>query len=263
MKTSLFSLLTVVTVIGFVSCKKETDPPPPPPPPPDPTSRLVRIQQGIDADLSNDTVYLLSYNQAGTISSLIDSVNGYLLTATYDTAGRLEDISEDYTNAASYTYDINGLLTAINFTIAGSREKYLFTYSNGVVSKKSHYSDFGSGGAQSLWREYIYTVNGGNITTIKEYNAGATLLNTENFTYGAHTNIFKNLALFNCENILGTENLINFETYFNKNLVTGMSSSARNITNAFTLNAEQQLSKAVSTENPGHVFTWQFSYQEF
>ena len=256
MKTRLLSFLIASLILGLVSCKKDKAPDPI-----NPDSKLVRIQQGVDPDLYNDTVYLLSYNPSGKVVGIMDSIYQYGLSASYDASGRLEGATDDYGDDATYTYDANGQLTQIDYTMAGSRERFVFTYTNGVVSKKSYYSDFGSGGTMTLWRDYVYTVSGGNITTIKEYTAAGALVNTENFTYGNQANIFKELGLFNYGNILGTGYLMNFESHFNKNLPTAMTSGGPTMNNGFTYNSQQQLTKVVSTDNSGGVFTWQFSYE--
>ena len=257
MKTNLLSFFIAATLIGFASCKKEDSPTSPG----NPNSKLVRIQQGIDADLSNDTVILVNYNSAGKISSLIDSIYGYIVTASYDETGKLQSINDDYGDDASFTYDANGQLTAINFIIAGTKEKYLFEYSNGVVGKMKHYSDHGSGGAQTLWREYHYTVQNENIVAIYEYTASSVLVGIKEFTYSTQPNNFKQLSLFNTANRLGSERIISIDSYFNKNMAKTISADNSTITNTYTLNASQQLSKAVSNEDGGYIFTWLFKYE--
>jgi len=257
MKTKLQGFLIAFTLITFASCKKEDTPTPPG----NPDAKLVRIQQGIDADLTNDTVYLINYNSAGKISSVIDSIYGYIVTASYDETGKLQSIDDDYGDDASITYDADGRLTAINFIIAGSKEKYAFEYSNGIIGIMRHYSDHGSGGALSLWRQYNYTVQQENIVAIYEYTAGGSLVSTKEFTYGTQPNNFKQLALFNTANRLGSERIISIESYFNKNMAKSISSENSIVNNTYTINSNQQFSKAVSTEDGGYTYTWLFKYE--
>src|SRR5258707_55698 len=155
----LFTLTTLVlTVSCFTACKKSNnvEPPPdkpggdtivitPPPPPPKPVY-LARIQQGIDADLSKDTVYRLTWKDSLRISILVDSLKNDTLVATYDDAGYLTAITDKSTSPdnATFTYDGNHLLTQISYTNATTTQQYVFEYTNGVVSKTSNYTATGA-----------------------------------------------------------------------------------------------------------------------
>ena len=67
--------------------------PPPPPPPPKPVY-LTRIQEGIDPDLSKDTVYHLVWKDSLRISMLVDSIKNDTLVADYNEAGYLTAITD-------------------------------------------------------------------------------------------------------------------------------------------------------------------------
>jgi YD repeat-containing protein len=225
-------------------------------------SSLVRIQQGVDPNITNDSVYLIKYNTSKKIASITDSLNQDTLTAAYDAGtGKLSTVTETYGTNAAFTYDGNGLLTQINYQLAGSSEQYTFEYTNGVVSKKSYYSNLGSGGL-SLQGYFTYTVANGNITSMTEYTKSGVLVVTTNFTYGTQANPFKDLSLFTYGNILGTSDVINAETYFNTNVLTGALWNGVSIAATYTFNANQLASKLVANNNYlNYVETWMFSYK--
>ncbi|HLK31165.1 MAG TPA: hypothetical protein VKT28_21475 [Puia sp.] len=224
---------------------------------------LTRIVEGTDPNLANDTVYLISYN-SGRISSVLDSLYQDSLVATYDASGRLtevDDIGPYSLGSATFSYDANGLLTQILSNVAGSTDKFVFEYTNGVLSKKSDYTDAG-GGSFQLWNYDVYTFNNGDITDMKEYNSAGALTFEATYSYGSQANPFKNLSLFNFGNRLGTDDIINFDTYFNKDIRTGFSISGLNSTSTNTFNSRQKPTKIVFNDQLNQwLLTWQFFYQ--
>jgi len=221
---------------------------------------LVRIQQGVDPDLNNDTVYLISYDGSKKITSIVDSVNQDTLTAAYDASGHLSTVTETYGTNASFTYDATGLLTQIDYQLAGSHEQFVFEYNNGIVSKETYNSNLGSGPVSSQGY-FTYTVTGGNITDIKAYTSGGSLVSETICTYGSQPNSFKSLSLFNYGGILGTDDIIRPETYFNKNNLAGFSVNGLSASSVYTFNG-QQPTKIITTDNINSgVFTWAFSYK--
>jgi hypothetical protein len=195
-----------------------------------------------------------------------DSINRDTLTATYDASGNLAGIAEKYSggsgSTASFTYDANNLLTQINYKLAGSNEKYVFEYTNGVISKKSYYSDLGMGGASNLQNYYTYTVSGGNITDVKAFSAGGAQLTEATATYGTQANPFKTLCLFNFGNMLGMSPLVTDETWFNKNALSVITTSGLSATNTYTFNSAQAPTKIITNDLlDGWLFTWKFSYK--
>jgi len=261
MKNKIFAALTLLFFI--VSCKKDTG-----------TSggqqsggnTLFRIQEGTDVDITNDTVYLISYNSSGKISQLLDSLYQDSLVATYDGSGNLStvnDIGAFSLGSSSFTYDANNLLTQINANVAGENEQYVFEYTSGIVSKKSYYSDFGLGGSLQLYSYDVYTVSNGNITDMKEYDAANNLTSETTFTYGSQANPFKLLGLFNFGNRLGTQDIISYETYFNKNILVSFSiTGGATATATNTFNSSQKPTKIVMNDQVNQwLLTWQFFYK--
>ena len=234
--------------------------------PPPSNTRLYRIQEGTDPNLDNDTIWIINYTADGKMHSITDSLYADSNVATYDASGRITEVKGTYGDKGTFIYNASGQLTEIRMLWAGAKEKYVFTYTNGVVSKKSYFTDAGTGGAQFLWRDFEYTLSGGNITNIKVLDKNGAVLGNETRTYGSQQNNFKDVALFNYGGQMGTSQLIDVETYFSKNLVTGgtynvSGTTSYSYTNAYTMNAQQAASKAVMNLSYGDVFTWQFYYK--
>jgi hypothetical protein len=229
------------------------------------TGILTRIQEGTDPNISNDTVYLLSYNSLNKISVILDSLYQDSLVATYDASGNLIEVDDNGTyglGSSSFTYNANNVLTEIDAVVAGEKDQYLFAYTNGVVSKKTYNSDFGQGGALQLYSYDVYTVTGGNITDMKEYDASNNLTSETTFTYGPQANPLKLIGLFNFGNRLGTSDIAAYETFFNKNILTGFSISGQTATMTNSFNSKQQLTGIIDNDQIYQgVFTWLFSYK--
>ncbi len=233
---------------------------------------LIRIQQGTGANTKNDTVKLITYDHLHRISTVADSIHKYTMFAYYDVSGRISAIIEKSGSAASDSarmyYDGAGLLTRYDFTNAGQKNRYILEYQNGVVAKKTYYSDHGSGGPLNLSRYSVYQVTAGNITGIKEYSQADQLISETKLTYGAALNPFKDISLFNFANKLGTADIINFETYFSKNILTGYqinSLAAETVMIENVFNGMQKPVKIVSkidflNHKFDYIFTRYFSY---
>jgi hypothetical protein len=251
-RSHLFVLLLPVFIL-FGSCRKEKDCSCNPPAR---KGNLIRIQQGISANLANDTVKLISYDSLNRIRTVVDSIYKDTMYAYYDASGRLSRIvqirhdsfntSHISTDSARFTYNATGLLVQYDFTNAGEKDRYIFEYNNGVLTKNNFYLDAGRGGPLFLWRTFTYEVTGGNITDVKEYTTSNSLVNETKYTYGPQLNPFKDISLFNFANKLGTDEVISYETYFNHNILTGYTNNAItvNITNLF--NDLQKPAKIVS-----------------
>jgi len=258
MKTSRILLFSVALLL-FYSCKKDNgqknDGP-------TISGLLVRIQQGTDPNIANDTVYHVTYNSLNRITAIIDSISHNTFTAFYDSAGQLAGITEAFGSTALLSYDSAGKLTAVDCYWAGSHEQYAFTYTNDVVSRKCYNSDLGMGGRLITQEYFDYTVSGGNITEMKEYTPSGTLLSDKTISYGSEPNPFKNLGLFNYANILGTDNIFNLETYFNQNISSGFSmAGGPNAVTTNTFNNQQKPVRIVTNDQINScLLTWQFSY---
>jgi hypothetical protein len=262
MKLSVLFRAIIPVSLLFGACKKDT---PLTPNPQGSTGALVRIQEGTDPDITNDTVYLISYNSSNKIKALTDSINQDTLVPTYDNSGNLTSIAEvnswGYGTNAAFTYDANNLLIQTSYNLAGSNEKYVFTYTNGVISKRSYYSDLGMGGAQNLQGYVTYTVTGGNITDVKAFTAGGVQLGEVTATYTAQLNTFKTLSLFNYGNILGMS-ILTYETWFNTNQLSAVTASGLSATSTFTLNQAGAPVKIITNDMiDGWLLTWMFSYK--
>ena len=223
--------------------------------------KLFRIQQGVDPDLSNDTVYLISYDASGKIKNIVDSLSQDTITATYDAAGKLIKVVGNFGDNAVYTYNGSNQLAEISYLWVGSKEKFVFTYSGGVVQKKAYYSDLGSGGALQYLGEFVYTITGGNITTMRAFTSGGVMFATVTFNYGSQPNTLKELSLFNYANRLGMDYIMDVESYFSNNLRSAVAVPAASLTlsNLYSFNG-QLLTKATANNGSG-LFTWQFYYE--
>jgi hypothetical protein len=226
---------------------------------------LIRVQEGTDPNIANDTVYLLSYNAEKKISVFLDSLYQDSLVASYDASGNLIEVDDNGSNglgSSSLTYNANNQLTEIDEVVAGEKNQYLFTYTNGIVSKKTYNTDFGSGEALQLYSYDNYTLTAGNITDMKEYDASNNLTSETTFTYGPQANPFQQIGLFNFGNRLGTSDIAAYETFFDKNILTGFSISGQSATMTNSFNSSQQLTRVIDNDQIYQgIFTWIFSYK--
>ncbi|GAA0546544.1 hypothetical protein GCM10009415_30920 [Chitinophaga japonensis] len=220
------------------------------------------MQQGLIP--GDDTVYLISYDADNRVKSIIDSAYDNTWKPVYDNAGNLISITESGWNI-SFSYNADNQLTQIDYQAGGIPARYTFEYVNGVVSKKSYYTYTDLQVPElRLWRYFTYEVTDGNITGMKQYDSGDNLVNERKFTYNGEPNVFKPISLFNFLNNLGTNDIANFETFFNKNLITSTSiinngQAPYVATYAYTYNDNKQLTKIVVSW-PSDTFTWQLSY---
>lgn len=193
---------------------------------------------------------------------IVDSLYGDTSVAEYDASDRLAKVKTSYDNDASYVYDASGLLTRINFMNAGSKERFDFEYTGGIISKSTYSSDLGSGGSYKPWRYETFTVKDGNITEVKQYTMAGVLEGQAVLNYGSQLNPFKNLSLFNYANRLGMEQIVNFYSFFNKNISSGITIGANSFKTTNTYN-NQKITKITSQDFNGNggSFTWLFSYK--
>ncbi len=266
MRTKTLVTLIFPVLIFLISCQKElsffddTIKPS--------TQQLIRIRQGITTD---DTVHLIIYDSTMRIKMIIDSTYHDTLEASYDPLGNLVAITLKYSNSygdrASAVYDENGLLIQYDYTIAGTYEKLIFEYKDRIVTKKSVYSNLGLGTEVQLRSYSLYEVSNGNITNIKQYFSSNVLKNEKKLSYGDQPNPFKKIALFNFSNILGTEHIINIETFFCNNVLTGFTTKdGYSVSSSYSYDNEQKPEKIVTREiyhdrPDDYLFTWQFFYK--
>lgn len=255
-------LILICFLTGIASCQKEiSDEPGQPGSGNNTGTEIVRIQQGTDPDINNDTVLLISYTSTKKIRQIVDSLYEDTIVVEYDASDRAIRTKTNYGQNASYVYDAAGLLTQISYVVAGSKERVTYEYTNGNVSKANYTSDLNSGGAYVPVGYDVFTVAGGNITEVKLYANNGTLIGQVALTYGSESNLFKDLSLFNYGNQLGMDQIVNFYTYFNKNISSGIriGNLSFKTTNTFS---NKRLTK-ITSENfsgAGGVYTWMFSY---
>ncbi|MHA4844809.1 RHS repeat domain-containing protein [Flavitalea antarctica] len=222
---------------------------------------IKRIQQGINPDLSHDTIWLITYTSSKKISKIEDSVYDYGATAKYDASDRLVEVNMMSGDYARYTYDAAGLLTQVDYHLVGTKEKFVIEYTGSNISRTTFFSDFGNGGALEPKGYETYTVAGGNITEVKQFSTSGMLTDQITLLYGTEANPFKNLSLFNFFNRFGMDQIANFYTYFNKNISSGakIGPVTFKTNNTFT---NQKLSKITSEfwYGTGGIFTYFFSY---
>jgi YD repeat-containing protein len=269
---TLITLLLAMAI--FAACKKDNHPvikPPDEPgsgidtvvPPPKPAPvYLARIQQGIDADLSKDTVYRLTWKDDKRISILVDSIRNDTLAAAYDNAGNLTTITDKGASPdnATFTYDGDNHLTQITYTNATTTQQYVFEYTNGVVSKKSYYTATGAA-ALKLNGYFTYSIVDSNITGITAFTSTNFQIGTATLTYGTQPNPFKNLCLFNYRKRLNMDDIAPFEAYFNRNIVTSLTTFGLTATLNNTFDSKQQLGRIVADDKINlKLYTWQFFY---
>src|SRR5437870_3066373 len=113
MRTKLIAVTLVCVLFTFMSCQKDASNAGTPAPAPAGGTQLFRIQRGTDRNLGNDTVWSLTYNSIGKVASIVDSISHENIMATYDASLRVSEIKNSHGDFASFTYNINGLLSEI------------------------------------------------------------------------------------------------------------------------------------------------------
>jgi len=265
MGTNCKALSLASMMLLFLSCQKYVSDSGAVPPAPTGGSILFRMQLSNNPNRMQDSVWTVSYNAIDKPSRISDSVSGFAATATYDASQRISDIKTSRGDEAIFLYNINGLLNEIKVAGPGHQERYGFSYVNNIVSKKSYYTDNGTGRDLVLAKEYLYTVINSNITSIREYSPSGELLHTENCSFDLAPNAFKDFLLFSYAMFLDAEHLIDAETYFNKNLlkkttITNNARASQELVNTYTFNDKQFPVKVVSI-NEGGTCSWTFSYR--
>ncbi|MRG43528.1 hypothetical protein GFS24_00295 [Chitinophaga sp. SYP-B3965] len=250
MKLRVLGSLLLLAAAVMISCSKDKD---------QPLNTLVlKMRQGIIP--GDDTVYIVKYDAGSRITSIIDSVYADTLKVEYNSTGKVISVQDEGWEPATFTYNDAGQLTEIFYEAGEYSERYVFEYTNGVLSKKSEYSKTNANSpALNLWRYHTYVVTNGNITNMKEYDAAGGLLGETTFTYSAYPNAFKPLSLLNARNTLGLGDLANHETYFNNNLISSSSVEGVQTTFAYTYASGERLAQFVSS-SPYAIYTRMFSY---
>lgn len=246
MKRSILIAVLFVGTISLFSCSKDKDSGG------DPitaeSANFVTFTQGTDP--ASDTVYKVTFDASNRISRLVDSYDPPdTLTTTYDANSNLVVLTERYDGEDdnyNYTYNSSNQLT--QYTYWGG-EKYVFSYTNGVIAKKEHYSN------NSLFETFVYTVADGNITDIKVYSSASALKYEVTLTYTSDDNVLKGLYYVNGEyNMLGMNYDLGMEPCFCKNLLASYTINGVVTTYTYTFNANKHLTKYVAS-SPESIYT--------
>lgn len=221
MKSKLLLVITVLILFSLESCRKtfSLSPIPNPVTNSDTANKglLICFEQG--TDLTGDTVTVIRYDTQKHPIYLIDSFRRDTVQGIYNISGQLESVRQGTTWAQGYidyTYNSAGQLSETN---GSNGDHYVFGYVNGILANSTFSNGGGAGTAVQIRHHYVYTVTGGNITNIKEFNADSTILQTERqITYSSQTNPFKTILLFNIENQFGLDQMLDFIMFYNTNL---------------------------------------------
>lgn len=260
-----FTICLLLITMAIISCSKKDDAKPDDQSPnPTEGTLLLRLQQGFGSD---DTVYLFSYDANKRVSSVLDSTSSdkFEVVPAYDNAGNLSSLVEKYHGstypAGTFKYNADNLLTEVNFSQFGSPARYVYEYTNSVLSKKSYYTvtNLNSPTTLNLAGYFTYEVTNGNITNRKAYNSTGTLLGETIITYTSDTNVFKPLSLLNFRNGIGLGGLADDEKFFNNNLIAGFSEGGNQTKYTYTYNNNKRLTKVVINTSYG-VYTRMLSY---
>lgn len=263
--------MLLCTAMALVSCSKDDAGPDTSFHPGGPY--FVGMKQGTG---KKDTSFVFKYNTNKQVEKVTNTTTGASVTGTYDSTGNLSQVVAKYDGSVvtiSYTYDAENRLTKTSTKRNAAVRVYTDTlvYTNGALVKKTTYvidPDINNG-KPTFWGYNTYQMTDSNITNIKTYDVSNYLVGETKLTYNSDPNVFKSISLFNVDDQLGTFEIASDETYFNKNMLAGVTT----ITNTqarvdwnftFIYNDNKQLIKAVTTQtfNGGlwGTYTRAFSY---
>ncbi|MFT3937140.1 MAG: hypothetical protein QM726_26245 [Chitinophagaceae bacterium] len=191
--------------------------------------QLTRMVQG----LHNDTVYLLSYDASGRLSSVKDSSYSFTATAVYDADGKITSIVTDaIMDTFRIKYKSNGLIASITVVNYFGRDEYFYEFnSNNLPVLRTDIATFHSSNGivyDSSYRKYQYNAAGDIVRTLDYYDAKDTSYGTvTEYTYLDAPNVFKQLNFFGVADYdIGFYNLLNMDFYFNKKMIRSYTSYA-------------------------------------
>jgi hypothetical protein len=256
MKIIITAYLLLFASIAFISCKKKNVTPPQNQKEED--SLIVRIHY--DIIQGSPAVFLVNYDADRRIKRILDSIQAFTSTPSYDGAGNMISIRERWGSGDSYimtfSYNTDNQLTQIDSGEMGQySHRYVFEYANGILSKKSLYTRANLGPDLSLFRYFTYEVTNGNITKMRQYNSANRLEFETTFTYTSYPNIFKPFALLNYGNgdVIGLGQVAKEETFFNKNLIANSTTQNNQTTFTYTYDNQRLRKFMVGTPSAGHT----------
>jgi YD repeat-containing protein len=163
MKITPTAWILMVFCICLFACKKSNTVASPP----QLSTKPVRIASS--GTNYTSTVFLISYNTAGNIASIDDSVAGIIYTATYDASGNLVHISQmqgsTAGDSATYTYNAQGEMTGSKTSIQGTGELTTYYYTAGQLTADSTY--YFVGGIPNSLSFSAFVWSGGNISAVR------------------------------------------------------------------------------------------------
>ncbi|MCW3467842.1 hypothetical protein [Chitinophaga nivalis] len=270
MKMRFTACLLFFVAVIIVSCKKEMSTPDAQPPVVTvPTAsangdQFVGWRQGLPE--AYDTLFKVSYDVNKRIKSVENTTYGSIYNATYDGAGNLTVFTQIHKGVLALTvnfkYNADNLLEEFDPPMySGSKSRYTYQYTNGILSRKTYYTVTNQKYPTTLniWRYYTYEATNGNITSRKEYDSENKLVGETTFTYTNDKNIFRSLCMFNFINDLGLYDVASVEKFFNKNLIATETVNGVQRKFSYTYNENKQLTGLV-VSYPGAIRTRTWFY---
>lgn len=219
MKTSI---TVFALALLFYSCQKKLSFVSENPVAPPSGCRLTKFVQG----LNNDSVFLISYDAEGRISTLTDSINSNIYTVDFDASGKLVKINDGFSNftveynADNLPYKITSAIQLGSVAFSGSQYIYEFNADKQPVKRTEYLIDMGS---LSPWEIKKYQFSNGDIIHTDSYMIAigydSTSVETTDYTYTADRNVFQTLIFFSTPYTgLGLYDLLDIDFYFNTHL---------------------------------------------
>ncbi|NLR60951.1 hypothetical protein HGH93_22805 [Chitinophaga polysaccharea] len=266
MKLKFTPYLCLFIFIGLMSCSKEKSAEPdnqPPEPNPAASGLLSGWRQGTTTQ--DDTLFTITYDDKKRIKNVNNTSDRDEFIASYDNADNLIEIAENYRGDTSemmtFKYNANNQLIEADHHLFGHPNRFLYEYTNGVLSKKSYYTitNLNEPNTLNLWRYFTYEITNGNVTHRKEYNSAGELQAEVSYTYTTNANIFQPLSLLNYINNLGLDGVANDESLINNNMPESSSENGKKTTYTYSYNNNKQITGFL-VNTPYGVFTRTLSY---
>jgi len=264
MRISFVIPVLLIASLALVSCSKDSARPQPGNENPDEALHpggpyfVGMIQTG-----TADTNFVFTYNDKNQVTKVVNTTLKDSLVATYNSAGYPSKVVVAPNGdpvTVEYNYNADNQLIRVTSTWEDDTRppfkatyKDTLEYSNGVLVKRSSYSIIPgiNNGEPYYAGGYTYEVTNGNITSVKAFDMDGHLMSTTTLTYNSDPNVFKTLSLLNVFGVVSIDDIANEDTWFNNNLLTGVSivtSAEAHIKNfyEYSYNDKKQLIKVVA-----------------
>lgn len=266
--------LGLLIALFFLSCKKENNRP-------SNGTRLVKLVQGNNP--ATDTVCNFTYNIDGQVTQVsrinLEESDNSLYSLHYNSLGQIDSLypatgEPSYFTTKGFSYNADGTLSEIriNETFTGSQTRYVFYYNNGIVlGAECYVSD--PANFEHLIDYNVYTLENGNIKQVDFYDANDNLTGRITLTYSTVSNSLKLISLlddFGPTTGMGAMTGLNYEGFFNRNLVAGYNlnsfspgGSDDTVTLNYSFNSTGQLPVKIETKNLSNEVeeTWHLTYE--